>query len=245
MVRANFDSKTQKDILPDITNMLFGGGGSASLLGLKNYGSTEANLAHRNEAEKHMRNIMEGGGDKVMMTCIKGADGNPITQPYLDGDGEVVFPNKDGDVRAINGGFLSMMKEIHDNLENKIDQAMEFCIIDDEMARFVMGINKDDWKKYTNKMSKAESEALGMSEELGDIQCDITYIKSLPSGSISQTQSLSKLRHLVRIHIKNINIKGLVSLNTMKKDGEEGKLLPYDAKTPAQTHNDLQVQGVQ
>jgi len=68
---------------------------------------------------------------------------------------------------------------------------MEYCIINDDMAAFVIGMSRAEWDEITSSLNEARSTALGFHKELGALTCDITYIKSLPSGSISQTQALS------------------------------------------------------
>ena len=119
-IGSNFKTDGQKNIIPDIGKVLFSGGGSKELLGLKNYGSSEANLAHRNESEKVMKNIIEGGGDKVMISTIRGEDNKPIITPYLDSDGDIVYPNSDGSVRSLNSGFLDLILDMDTALEKKL-----------------------------------------------------------------------------------------------------------------------------
>jgi predicted transcriptional regulator len=99
---------------------------------------------------------------------------------------------------------------------------MEYCIISDELSKFVLGISTTDWDAYTAK----DGGVNGMSPELKKEESSIAYIKSLPSGSISQTRALSKLRFLVRKHLRNVNIKGLVTKDKMKEDMKKGHMKP-------------------
>ncbi|MDP2059186.1 MAG: hypothetical protein Q8J97_05555, partial [Flavobacteriaceae bacterium] len=213
--------KEQADRIPDITSLLFTGGVDANMIGAVNHGSIESNIAQRAEVFKSLDNLVNGGGDKITFVTVSGEDGNPIKIPYVGEDGNLVFPNDEGVVRSINGGYLARWKEINDQVEDKIDDVMEFCIISDDLARFVLGLSEDRWNELC---AVGGGEDIGMSKELAKLECDMTYIKSLPSGSISQTQALSKLRFIVRKHLRNVNIKNLISKEKMKADMKSGNL---------------------
>lgn len=214
----------KKAEIPSIQHLIFSGGINASSIGAVNHGSTESNIAQRGSVFTTLDNIMNGGGDKITYQQFMGQDGEPIKLPYVDSDtGHLVYPNEKGVVRAINGGFLSQWKELNDQLEDRIDEVMEYCIISDELSQFVLGISKESWEKLTKA---GQGEDIGMSEELAKLNCGISYIKSLPANSVSQTGALSKLRFIVRVHLRNVNIKGLISKDKIKATAKSGKPTP-------------------
>lgn len=208
---------------PSLKDLVFAGGVNASVIGASNHGSTEANIAQREEMVKHINNFLQGGGDQVTYMTLSGQNGKAISHPYVDGEtGELIYPNENGLVRSINGDYLDRWKEINEQVENRIDDVMEYCIVSDELAAFTLGIKKNDWDTLCAKKGKLP----GMSDEMAELACSIKYIKSLPSGSVNQTMSLSKLRYIVREHLRNVNIKRLVSKKKMAQDVTKGDLVP-------------------
>ena len=182
--------------LPKFEPLFYGGGISASLLGATNHGSLESNIAHRVENMKRFDNILNGGGDDVTYTTVAGADGKPIMQPIQDPtSGEMMYPNERGQIRTLNGGKLELMRELYDSIEDKTDKIMEYCVISDEMARFVLGFSAASWDNTCAKGGNFEGK---MSQEMADIDCHIIYIQSLPTGPLSQTMCYQNYDSLLK-----------------------------------------------
>lgn len=225
---SNFNDSPNQ--VPSLKALILQGGINSSTIGATNHGNTDANIAQRNEVTRNIENLLKGGGDKVTYTQRKGQDGKTILDPYVDQDtGDLVYPNQEGYVRNINGEYLDTWEDINEQIENKIDEAMKYCIISDELAKFVLGIPDARWKfivsaDFGKNANKADYEKMGMSQKMAELDCSIKYIKSLPANSMHQTQSLSKLRQIVREHLANVNIKRLVSKEKMKSDMKDGRL---------------------
>ena len=72
---------------------------------------------------------------------------------------------------------------------------MEYLITtEDEDAATLLGFTPDQWK---NKIACANGEGLaGMSDEMKKLDCQLSIIRGYPTGSVLQTQALSKLRFI-------------------------------------------------
>ena len=154
-----------------------------------------------NSAQAYSQNF----GDRVFFQSFYSETGEPIIAPIAAGpDGEIALPDETGKFRYINGTWIDREYEVYMAIQKRIDQQMKWCVISDEIARQIMGFTKEKWDEVAGPKGLP-----GMDPEMAKLNCHIAYIKSLPSDSVLQTQSLSKLRAICGQRLANIHRTGM------------------------------------
>ena len=131
-------------------------------------------------------------------------------QAYATNYGDRVFhdnrtdlksiPAEDGKHRFVNETWINREYDVYMAVQKRIDQQMKWCVISDEIARQVMGYTDAKWTEVTGPKGLP-----GMDPEMAKLNCKISYIKSLPTDSVLQTQALSKLRYICGQRLANIH----------------------------------------
>lgn len=209
----------------DLRKKLERSGAPPELLGMAHHtGNMFSNIAHRTETMKRFDNLVNNSVDSQIYLQIKDANGDPIVTPFMM-NGKQYYPGENGSVRVANGANVKIAKQIRDYQENKTDKIMELCILGDDIACYVLGVDPADWTKWCGKDGKPPaniSPDAEWSKELKEENCTIEYIESLVDGSISQTRALSKLRKIVKCFLNNVNLEDFDDVEERKADMSKG-----------------------
>ena len=135
-------------------------------------------------------------------------DGVPVTEPFWEPTlNKMVYPDQSGRVQTLNGDIIAEIEKAHDEREKHVDDLVKKCLIDDELTSTILGFPKDRWLNDIAKDGK--DGGYTMSDEMKKLNCQIEYLKSLPTGSKEQTMGVSKLRFVIDKRLEMINIKNL------------------------------------
>jgi hypothetical protein len=107
----------------------------------------------------------------------------------------------------------------------RVDELMDYAMMGDDMASYIFGVPRDKWLSYCS--AGGGPSDLRMHSDLKGLDCSIDYIESLPP-SLTQTQSIAKLRKLVEYFEKNVNIEGLSDVADAMQNMRDGHNNPND-----------------
>lgn len=222
---ATWHSKAKSGSL-DIAQKVMSGGVPASLLGeTPRGGSMFANIAHRVEQMKRIDNLVNNGVDQELYFTVVDKNNKPINTPFKIGDKQY-FPNPEGKVRVANASNVKLAKEIRDYQEEKTDKLMSLFILGDDVAAYVIGVSSSEWDKMCAPNGKPVGDTRTWDPDMLKLKCSIDYIESLPDGSLTQTQALSKLRRIAKFYINSVNLEDFDSVTEKKSDMAHGKANP-------------------
>ena len=108
--------------------------------GGRKFSTADASVADRRHVESYIESYKHALGEKWTYSSRKGQDGDPITVPYYDpdvvaADGtmvDIVFPDKNGDVRSLNKQYMDELIRMEEAIEKKVDRITELCVISDK-----------------------------------------------------------------------------------------------------------------
>lgn len=174
-----------------------------------------ASFADRNRLITYNENLHEQIGEKWVYRKMLGQDKKPSTLPYYDAETDsMVFPDSEGDVRILNKEYILKKREMDAYIEKQVDQMVKDSVISDSLAKDVLDLNDLSYVALLGSVDAdtdekgdlAAQKKLGMGNEMRKIDARVSTIRSIPAGSLSQTQALSKLRFLckARRHYYNV-----------------------------------------
>lgn len=210
----------------NLAEKLMKGGIPPSLLGETQHGgSIFSNIAHRTEQSKRFNNLVNNGVDSQVFLQVKDAEGHAIKTPYMM-NGKQYYPDAEGNIRIANSTNVKLAKEIRDYQENKTDKIMELCILGDDIAAYILGVDPKRWAAICG-VGGFPPGGENWEKELKDEKCSIDYIESLVDGSISQTKALSKLRKVIKCYLNNVNLEDFDNVVERKADMGKGTNNPF------------------
>jgi hypothetical protein len=200
------------------------------LLGItgKAYGSQFGAAAHSAEQLNRIDRMVNNSVDDEMVFTVKGRDGKAKTAPFEFG-GTVVRPDKDGNVRITDQGKIDIIRQIDAHRKQRTNEIMEIVRLGDDIASYVFGMDPTTWENYC-KVNGPVPAGVKMHDDLKKLDCTVAYINSLPP-SLTQTQSVAKLRKLTEHFEKNVNIENLSSVADAKSNMSDGHNV-LDVKKP-------------
>jgi hypothetical protein len=188
-------------------------------LGAKYIGSRKGevgSLLGRVATEQKIKQMEDNLGDGMYFVTYNDARGKPIANTTFEDDfGNVVKTDARGSVRYVDGGFISQVNEVEDEIEKEVDNKTEMAGKSDNICEMLLGKERWAW------CAENGGPASGMHPNMKKLDCRPSYIKSLPSGDILQTQSISKLRWIVRHSLDDMNVKGAAKTQTNDKVVED------------------------
>jgi hypothetical protein len=179
--------------------------GSSKEFKKRNY-KDEASAVHdRNYAQNYVEGVSNAIGEPVSYIARMDSKGNAINVPFYSPElGEMVFPDERGGYKYWNADYLEKQIQIEEEIRAKVDRMMRACVTTPEMCREVLDVTDDYYKELLLPITgggKAEVQAkMGMADEMQKIDGTVEAMLGLPSGSLLQTQALSKLRLVCRKH---------------------------------------------
>lgn len=211
----------------NLLKMMQQGAVPPSLLGLnmpKHGSSAFSNVAHQVQQMKAVDNLLNNGVDDQLEFLVRNKKGDAITTPFHFG-GQDYRPDENGVVRLTDQANINMAMKIKKYRIKRVDDMMDIAMMGDDMASYVFGVPFDQWIEECN--SGGSPRGVNMHDDLRRLDCTIEYIESLPP-SITQTQSIAKLRKIVEHYEKNVNIEGLSDIADSAKNMKDGHNNPND-----------------
>lgn len=190
-------------------------------LGYKAGGSSGfSSVAHRAIQEKRLSNMVNDTTSDQIIWTVADARGK-VTTPF-EFNGKIYRPDKEGRVRIADNGKVALTKRIKDFRRQRVDKLMEIAMLGDEICQYIFGLSPGEWDAMTAKngmpRDMPEDE---MDSDLLEKKCSIRYIESLPP-SLTQTQSIAKLRKIVEFYSESVNLEGLSDLADFNENIREG-----------------------
>lgn len=194
----------------------------------KEYGSNFGAVAHGVEQKNRMNRLLNNGVDDEIYFVVstRDAEGKIVqkTDAVRIGD-KTYHPNERGMIRITDQAKVDMLAEIAAYRKQRTDKLMDIVRLGDDIAQYVLGLSKKQW----DDMCKANGTlpvGLTIHKDLLKVDCSLEYINSLPP-SMTQTQSVAKLRKIVEFYEKNVNLENLSTVSE-KKEMDSDKYLPYN-----------------
>lgn len=190
--------KTQKVTeLPSIDKLILEG--SYSKQGGRNSQSASASIADRNHTANYVEAFKNAVGEEWTYTGHRDKKGNPILTPYYDHEcGEMVFPDKDGYIRAVNKDYVEQMVQMEQVIEDKVDRMVEKAKKSENLCKMVLNLDVGSYDKFLAPITSGGDAAIqtsaNMSTDMQALDGRFLALRSLPTGSMSQIAALSKLR---------------------------------------------------
>ena len=151
-------------------------------------------ILERNKVFNNAQAYATNFGDRIFYTQYLDEKGDVIYAPSRDDDGNIILPDDKGRFRKINQEWLDRIRDTFLAKQKLVDANMEYLIsAEDEDAASLLGFTPDDWK---TKIACANKGLPGMSDEMMKLDCQLSIIRGYPTGSVLQTQALSKLRFI-------------------------------------------------
>jgi hypothetical protein len=138
-------------------------------------------------------------------------------------------PDEKGFVRITDKGRVDMTAKIAAYRKKRTNDLMEIVRLGDDIAQYVFGISAEKWKnlcaKDSLKSGSTETKALlkkmKMHDTLGDLECSVEFINSLPP-SLTKTQAVAKLRKIVEYYEKNVNMEEISTIADELRNMKDG-----------------------
>ena len=149
-------------------------------------------ILERNKVFNNAQAYATNFGDRIFYTQYLDEKGDVIYAPSRDDSGNIILPDDKGRFRKINQEWLDRIRDTFVAKQKLVDANMEYLIsAEDDDAAVLLGFTPTQWK---TEIACANKGMTGMSDEMIKLDCQLTTIRSYPSSSVLQTQSLSKLR---------------------------------------------------
>ena len=200
--------------------------------GNKHGGSQFSSIAHTAEQQQKFLNLANNSVDDEIIFQVMGTDATgkkvPKTNPFEFG-GKILKPDEKGFVRITDKGRVDMTAKIAAYRRKRTNDLMEIVRLGDDIAQYVFGISAEKWKKLCAKEAlksgsnetKALLQAMNMHKDLGDLECSVEFINSLPP-SLTQTQAIAKLRKIVEYYEKNVNMEEISTIADELRNMNDG-----------------------
>jgi hypothetical protein len=206
-----------------IREKIFNGGSiPPHLLGINGLGHGNSGwsaVAHETQQLKQIDNLINDSVSDELVFNVKNKDGSARTTAFPL-FGKVMKPDAKGDVRITDTGKLAFAKQIADYRKAETNKLMEYVRLGDDIACYIFGVNpENEWKAWTAKGGCPDG--CNMDPTLRELQCNVEYIDSLPP-SLTQTQSVAKLRKIVQHLERNVNMEVLSSLGDVASNMKDG-----------------------
>ena len=195
------------------------------LLGVtgKKYGSQFGAAAHTAEQMNRLDKMVNNSVDDELVFSVGSRDATgkvvPKTAPFEFG-GKVLRPNEKGLIRITDQGKIDVVTQIAEYRKKRTNDLMEKVRLGDDVAAYIFGLGNDEWAGMC-KANGALPSGLKMHDDLKKLDCSVEYINSLPP-SLTQTQSVAKLRKIVEFYEKNVNIEHLSSIAETQSNMNDG-----------------------
>jgi len=192
------------------------------------YTDSDSAILNRNAMINGAKTYSESIGDRVYFVTYHDENGKVIKCPISGDNGEIELPDNKGRYRRINDAWLDAELETSRAVEDRVDRQMKDIVdMTDNTVQIAMGYTKAEY----DSLFGSNGSIAGMQPEMAKFDCHLNVIRGLPTGSILQTQALSKLRYIVRerpitIHRSKVN-PSKDSKNT-DKDGSNKKAFEDD-----------------
>jgi hypothetical protein len=196
------DRRSIKEV-EQMQNMLLEGSGE--VFRKRNYHNDSEAVHDRNIVQNYVEGVTHAIGEPWQKIARYDQNGDEIRTPFWSVEfDEMVFPDKNGQYKFWNQQYIDKQIEIEEHIEEKVNKMMRFCILNETLCREVLDVSNDYYQWILGAIpgtGKAEVQnAVGLSGAMQKLDGTIVAIKSLPAGSIEQTQALSKLRFVCRLH---------------------------------------------
>jgi len=201
--------------------------------GNKHGGSQFSSIAHTAEQQQKFLNLANNSVDDEVIFQVMGTDakGNkvPKTNPFEFG-GKILKPDEKGFVRITDKGRVDMTAKIAAYRRKRTNDLMEIVRLGGGIAQYVFGISKEKWGKLCAREALKSGDndtkkllnAMNMRKDLGDLECSVEFINSLPP-SLTQTQSIAKLRKIVEYYEKNVNMEEISTIADELRNMNDGR----------------------
>lgn len=220
-LKTKLQGKAQDGVGYDFLSVFKGGLVPKEFLGLgyeSGGNSVFSNVAHNLEQARRLDNIKNNGVSDEVKIAVSLKD-KKVNQPF-EMHGKIYRPDKDGNVRITDRGKIETVKKIKEYQREEVDSLMEYAMLGDDVCQYLFGISKANWDTIT-KATNAVNAVYGLSAELNNLNCSIEHIESLPP-SLTQTQSIAKLRKIVEHHASSVNLEGITTETDAKKNIKDG-----------------------
>lgn len=177
-----------------------------------------SNVAHNVEQAKRLENIANNGVSDEVQLAVKLKDKN-VVQPFQM-NGKVYRPDKNGVVRITDKGKIDTAMKIKKYQEKIVDDLMDYALLGDDVCMYMFGLTSTEWFNLCAKRD-SENNEMNLSKDLNNVDCSIRYIESLPP-SLQQTQSISKLRAIVKHHASSVNLEGITTHDDTSRNIRDG-----------------------
>ena len=231
MVGRNFDKKSfhsnaQTTGGINLGSIIARGAVPKELLGLggNSHGKSGfSSIAHSAEQLKKIDNMVNNSVDDELNFMVQGRDasGNMVakTTPFEFG-GKVFRPDDKGNVRLVDSGKIAMVTKIAAYRKERVNTIMNIVRLGDDIAAYIFGMKIGAWEAMCSTAATGADD-VKMSSELRKLNCTVEYINSLPP-SLTQTQSVAKLRKLVEHYERNVNLEDLSDVTDILSNMKDG-----------------------
>jgi hypothetical protein len=182
-----------------------------------------SSIAHGAQQQKKLDNLYNNGVNDEIVFLVKTRNDQgllvPRTIPF-DFGGKTLRPNKEGEVRITDNGKVKLAAKLAVYRKNETDKLMDIVRLGDEVAQYVFGIDPKEWERLC-KPNDGKDDNMGISATLNNLDCTVDYINSLPP-SLTQTQSVAKLRKIVEYHAPNVNMEELSDIADLMGNMKDG-----------------------
>ena len=225
---------TAQETKIDMSKAYNGGSLPDHLLGLDGPAggtSSFAHLAHDVQRRRAVENMLNDGVEDDVTFEVK-SGGKPIIGAFKLG-GKTYHSNEKGIVRITDEGKINRVLQIKQYRADRVDALMDRVLLGGtEICTYMFGVDAATWKRVCGKAMTAQDIAdYDMDDELAKLNCNIEYIQSLPP-SMTQTQSVAKLRKIVAHYERNVNIEGLTSAEDFNRNIRDGHNNPQNLIDP-------------
>lgn len=199
----------------------------------KRYQSHFGAVAHGTEQKKRFSNLLNNGIDDEVFFQVhtRNENGDLVAKTDAVKMGDKTYhPDEKGIVRITDQAKIDMFLEIDKYRRERTDKLMDICRLGDDIAAYVFGMSEENWKEMCRGTNPVLPPGLNMHEDLKKLDCTLEYINSLPP-SMTQTQSVAKLRKIVEYFEKNVNIEGLSTVSE-NKEMDSDKYVPRETPAP-------------
>lgn len=211
----------------DVAGYINKGAVPPELLGVHGKGGLSA-IAHRTKQLKEIDNLVNDGVSDEIYMQFKDKNG-VITTPFMH-NGKLMRPNDKGEVRITDNGKIALAVKIDKYRRDRVDTIMKIVRLGDDIACYLFGVSEDTWNHLcSDKVSQADLDLhnIKMHQKLMELNCTVEYIESLPP-SLTQTQSIAKLRKICEAFEKNVNQDDLTTISDTMSNMKDGHNNPTD-----------------
>lgn len=151
--------------------------------------------------QRRIEDMYDNLGEGAIQVCYKNpVSGDPYAGAIIEDDqGYELELDENGSYVAHDEGYVDVMIKLAEQRQKKIDDDMEKVILEDGIAKRLLGTTSWGW-------CEAGQGPSGMSAEMKALDCKPSTIQSFPTNSVQQSVRYSKLRFIVShtsIHFKS------------------------------------------